>query len=306
MAERPTEARHPHSAGLHALPGTAALSHLLDAQLAALATVRSAIPAIELAATAAANSLRAGGKLAYAGAGSSGLMALADGLELAGTFGIPPDRTPILFAGGASALLHMTGAVEDDPGLAQADFRNAGLAKGDTILCLSASGSTPYTSIIADLARAEGLIVVGLANVPGSKLLEQSHIPVLLNTGPEVVNGSTRMGAATAQKVALNMLSVRMGILLGHVHDGYMVNVLADNAKLADRAARIVAGISGKDMTAAKDALAQTGGAVKPAILIAAGATAAQAEAHLKNSEGALGPALAALTTQGHQQGVSQ
>ena len=129
---------------------------------------------------------------------------------------------------------------------------------------------------------------------------------MLLDTGPEVVNGSTRMGAATAQKVALNMLSVRMGILLGHVHDGYMVNLVADNAKLADRAARIVAGISGKDMAAAKDALSQTGGAVKPAVLIAAGATAAQAAAHLKNSEGALGPALAALTTQGHQQGVSQ
>ena len=178
--------------------------------------------------------------------------------------------------------------------------------KGDTILCLSASGSTPYTSVIADLAREAGLTVVGFANVAGSKLLEQSHIPVLLDTGPEVVNGSTRMGAATAQKVALNMLSVRMGILLGHVHDGYMVNVVSDNAKLADRAARIVAGISGKDMAAAKEALSQTGGAVKPAILIAMGATAAQAAAHLKNSEGALGPALAALTTQGHQQGVSQ
>ncbi len=306
MADRPTEARHPRSAGIHALPGPDALSHLLDAQLAALATVRNAIPAIDQAAIAAANSLRAGGKLAYAGAGSSGLMALADGLELAGTFGIPPDRTPILFAGGASALLHMTGAVEDDPALAQAGFRSAGLTKGDTILCLSASGSTPYTAIIADLARTAGLTVVGFANVPGSKLLEQSHIPVLLDTGPEVVNGSTRMGAATAQKVALNMLSVRMGILLGHVHDGYMVNVVADNAKLTDRAARIVMGISGCDMAAAKESLAQTGGAVKPAVLIAAGATASQAATHLKNSEGALGPALAALTTQGHQQGVSQ
>lgn len=306
MADRPTEARHPRSAGIHGLPGQEALSHLLDAQLAALATVRPAIPALDQAAVAAARSLRAGGKLAYAGAGSSGLMALADGLELAGTFGIPPDRTPILFAGGASALLHMTGAVEDDPALAEADFRNAGLANGDTILCLSASGSTPYTCIIANLAHASGLTVVGFANVAGSKLLEQSHIPVLLNTGPEVVNGSTRMGAATAQKVALNMLSVRMGILLGHVHDGYMVNVVADNAKLADRAARIVAGIAACDMATAQDALALAGGAVKPAILIAAGATAAQAGAQLRNSGGVIGPALATLTTQGHQQGVSE
>lgn len=303
MADRPTEARHPHSAGIHSLPGDAALSHLLEAQLAALATVRPAIPALDRAATAAANSLLAGGKLAYAGAGSSGLMALADCLELAGTFGIPPDRTPMLFAGGTDALLHMTGGVEDDPALAQADFQRAGLGQGDTILCLSASGSTPYTRIIADLARAAGLTVVGFANVPGSILLEQSHIPILLNTGPEVVNGSTRMGAATAQKVALNMLSVRMGILLGHVHDGYMVNVVADNSKLQDRAARIVAAISGRDIATAKAALLQTGGAVKPAVLIAAGCTPEQAATHLQTSGGALGPALSASSKQGHPTG---
>lgn len=295
MADRPTEARHPHSAGLHALPGTLALSHLLDAQVTALTTVRAAIPGLEQAATAAAVSLRAGGKLVYAGAGSSGLMALADCLELAGTFGIPPDRTPMLFAGGAGALLHMTGGVEDDPALAEADFSAAGLAKGDTILCLSASGSTPYTLAIVDLARAAGMTVVGFANVPGSILLEQSHIPILLDTGPEVVNGSTRMGAATAQKVALNMLSVRVGCLLGHVHDGYMVNVVADNAKLIDRAARIVAGLSGQDIHRAREALIQAGGKVKPAVLIAAGATSARATEELKNSGGALGPALAAL-----------
>lgn len=295
MAERPTEARHPHSAGLQALPGTVALSHLLDAQLAALAMVRPAIPMIDRAATTAADSLRAGGKLGYAGAGSSGLMALADALELAGTFGIPPVATPVLFAGGTDALLHMVGSVEDDPALAEADFRKAGLAKGDTVLCLSASGSTPYTLVIADLARKAGLTVVGIANVPGSKLLEQSHISILLDTGPEVVNGSTRMGAATAQKVALNMLSVRMGILLGHVHDGYMVNLVADNAKLTDRAARIVAGISGRDVETARHALGQTGGAVKPAVLIAAGASVERAEAELRNSGGAIGPALAAL-----------
>jgi len=295
MSNRPTEARHPHSAGLHTLPGPVALSHLMDAQLAALATVRPAIPAIDQAATAAAASLRAGGKVAYAGAGSSGLMALADALELAGTFGIPPRSTPMLFAGGTAALLHMTGAVEDDPALAEADFRTAQLAKGDTILCLSASGSTPYTLVIADLARRAGLTVVGIANVAGSKLLEQSHISILLDTGPEVVNGSTRMGAATAQKAALNMLSVRMGILLGHVHDGYMVNVVADNTKLADRAARIVAAIAGRDIDTARHALGLTGGAVKPAVLVAAGASPERAQAELKNSDGALGPALAAL-----------
>lgn len=288
MAERSTEARHPGSAGLHTASGAEALTRLLDAQAAALEAVRPAIPALERVAEAAANALRAGGKLAYVGAGSSGLMALSDCLELAGTFGIAPDRTPVLFAGGAAALLHMTGAVEDDPALARADFAAAGLRAGDVALCLSASGSTPYTMEIAGLARAAGMTVAGIANVAGSALLRAADLPVLLETGPEIVTGSTRMGAATAQKAALNMLSALVGIRLGHVHDGYMVNVVADNAKLRDRAARIVCALSGADTETARAALETTGGAVKPAVLVARGRTAAEAAEDLTNSRGHL------------------
>lgn len=288
MAERSTEARHPGSDGLHTAGGAEALTRLLDAQAAALEAVRPAIPALERVAEAAANALRAGGKLAYVGAGSSGLMALSDCLELAGTFGIAPDRTPVLFAGGAAALLHMTGAVEDDPALARADFAAAGLRAGDMALCLSASGSTPYTLEVAGLARAAGVTVAGIANVAGSALLRAADLPVLLETGPEIVTGSTRMGAATAQKAALNMLSALVGIRLGHVHDGYMVNVVADNAKLRDRAARIVCALSGADTETARAALETTGGAVKPAVLVARGRTAAEAAEDLTNSRGHL------------------
>ena len=288
MAERSTEARHPGSDGLHTASGAEALTRLLDAQAAALEAVRPAIPALERVAEAAANALRAGGKLAYVGAGSSGLMALSDCLELAGTFGIAPDRTPVLFAGGAAALLHMTGAVEDDPALARADFAAAGLRAGDMALCLSASGSTPYTLEVAGLARAAGVTVAGIANVAGSALLRAADLPVLLETGPEIVTGSTRMGAATAQKAALNMLSALVGIRLGHVHDGYMVNVVADNAKLRDRAVRIVCALSGADIETARAALETTGGAVKPAVLVARGRTAAEAAEDLTNSRGHL------------------
>ena len=297
-ALRATEDRHPHSAGMQDRDGVALLDQLLSAQTTALAALRPTLPALEAAARMAADALRAGGKLAYVGAGSSGLMALADALELAGTFGIAPERTPVLFAGGAAALLHMTGGVEDDPALAEADFAAAGLGAGDVALCLSASGSTPYTLAVARLARAAGVRVVGFANVPDSPLAALSDLTVTLETGAEVVNGSTRMGAATAQKVALNLLSTRMGVLLGHVHDGYMVNLIADNAKLLDRAARIVSALSGRGMDAATAALAATGGAVKPAVLIAAGATPDRAQAALTDSGGRLGPALAALTEQ--------
>lgn len=295
MAERATEARHPHSAGLHVQSAEVVLGQLLDAQIAALGQVRGAFGPIAEAAEAGAAALARGGKMGYVGAGSSGLMALADCLELAGTFGIPPAQTPMLFAGGTAALLHMTGGVEDDPALAEADFRAAGFAAGDVVLCLSASGTTPYTLVIADLARKARVTVAGFANVPGSPLLAASDIAVCIETGPEVVNGSTRMGAATAQKAALNMLSVLVGIRLGHVHDGYMVNVVADNAKLTGRAARIVSDLSGQGVEAARAALARTGGAVKPAVLVAAGETPEAATAALAASGGHLGPALARL-----------
>lgn len=290
MTATATEARHPSSAGLHDHPSDVALGLLLDAQLAAVAAVRPALAELDRAAEAAAAVLRHGGRMGYAGAGSSGLMALADCLELAGTFGIPPERTPMLFAGGAEALLHMKGSVEDDPALAMADLERAGLGSGDVLLCLSASGRTPYALTVARAARDRGVIVVGFANVPGSELLDIAHIPVLVETGPEVISGSTRMAAATAQKVALNLLSSLVGIRLGHVHDGYMVNVVADNIKLVDRAARIVAALAGVSRDQAETALRATQGAVKPAILVARGATPAAAAKALAGSGDHLAP----------------
>lgn len=285
MADRPTEALHPLSAGLHLAQGEDVLDRCLAAQSAALASVRAAIPALERAVEAAAKALQAGGKMAYAGAGSSGLMALADCLEMLGTFGIMPEKTPMLFAGGAEALLRMGGAVEDDPALAASDLERADLRAGDLVICVSASGSTPYTLAVAAGAKALGAQVVGVANVPGSALLAAADIPVPLETGPEIVAGSTRLGAATAQKVALNMLSVLVGIRLGHVHDGYMVNLIADNAKLQDRAARIVSAVAGVTTDTARQALGRTEGAVKPAVLVAKGATP-QAAAEKLNREG--------------------
>jgi N-acetylmuramic acid 6-phosphate etherase len=292
MTDRPTEALHPASPGLHARPPEQALSCLLSAQVAAVQALTPGLPAIAAAAGAALAALRGGGRLAYAGAGSSGLMALSDALELAGTFGIPPARTPVLFAGGVQALIHMQGGVEDDLALAGADVARLAPGMRDAVICVSASGSTPYTLAVARAARAAGAAVIGIANAPGAALLAAATHPVLIDTGPEVVCGSTRMGAATAQKVALNMISVLVGIGLGAVHDGYMVDVAADNAKLRDRAARIVAAIAGTGQDRAQDALAATGGVVKTAILVARGLTPEGAAAALAASGGHLAPHL--------------
>ncbi|MFN7224508.1 MAG: N-acetylmuramic acid 6-phosphate etherase [Paracoccaceae bacterium] len=292
MSERRTESHHPLSDGLHAISEAEVLSRILTCQTVALGVLTPAFPQIVRAAQAGAKALRDGGKMGYAGAGSSGLMALADCLELPGTFGISPDRVPMLFAGGVQALLHMQGGVEDDESLALADLDHASLAQGDVILCLAASGGTPYTMTIAKAAKARGVLVVGFANVTEAPLLGIADIAVVLDTGPEIVTGSTRMAAGTVQKVALNMLSVLVGINLGHVHDGYMVNLTADNSKLIDRAARIVAAISGADEDSARDALAQTLGAVKPAVLVARGLSPDQADSALSGTGGHLAPLL--------------
>lgn len=297
MSERTTERLHPRAKGLHSAATADVCACLLDAQVDAIASVRPALPMLSAASEVAAQALRAGHRLGFAGAGSSGLMALAECLELPGTFGIDPDRIPMLFAGGAGALLRMSGAVEDDPALAWSDLQQAAFRTGDVVICVSASGETPYTVAVAKGVKAGGAQLIGLSNVAGSALLELADYPVFLDTGPEVIAGSTRMGAATAQKVVLNMLSVLIGIKLGHVHDGYMVNLLADNAKLMERAARIVAAISGQGPDHARKALVQSAGIVKPAVLIALGATPEQATTQLKASGGYLDRALASLRT---------
>jgi N-acetylmuramic acid 6-phosphate etherase len=296
MAEKRTEALHEHAGGLDQQPPAVVLGFLADAQVEAAQSVRGAIASIADAAKIVAETLGAGGRLAYAAAGSSGLMALADALELPGTYGIPRERIVVLFAGGAGALQDMAGAPEDDAAQAAREVIDAGLGKGDCLIAVSASGSTPYAVGALREAARLGAKTISIANNAGSPLLELADVPVLLATPPEVIAGSTRMGAGTAQKIALNMLSTLAAIHLGHVHDGYMVNLFADNAKLRGRAARIVAAIAGCDEKAAHAALEKTGGEVKPAILLAAGAADVKTAKELLDGTGRrLRPALSKL-----------
>jgi N-acetylmuramic acid 6-phosphate etherase len=296
MAQPRTEAMHEHASGLDEQSPATVLGFLADAQIDAAKTVHHAIPALVEAAALVAATLGSGGRLAYAAAGSSGLMALADALELPGTYGIGRDRIAILFAGGAAALQDMAGAPEDDAAGAAREVSAAGLSAGDCLIAVSASGSTPYAVGALEEAARRGVKTIAIANNEGSRLLELADAPVLLATPPEVIAGSTRMGAGTAQKIALNMLSTLAAIQLGHVHDGYMVNLHADNIKLKARAARIVATIAGCDEHAALAALEKTDGRVKPAVLIAAGASDANAaNAMLDGAGGRLRTALTKL-----------
>jgi len=297
MGPPTTEMLHDKAVGLDLRPLDEVAGILGAAQLEAARSVLRVGPALADGARAMAETLRGGGRLYYVGAGSSGLMAAADAQELGGTFGIPETRVRILMAGGQPTSAAMPGGTEDeafglDTGLAE-------LTAQDTLIAVAASGATPYTLEAVRIAKARGARVIALANNPGSPLLEAADIPVALETPPEVISGSTRLGAATAQKIALNCMSTLMGVAIGAVHDGMMVNVVADNTKLRARAASMVARIAETDAAAAEAALVATGGAVKAAALVAVGAASPEAaRAQLEASNDHLRGALAALGRQ--------
>lgn len=279
--------------GLDTWPDVDVLSAFWDGQMSAVAAVRPALPQIAVAVPPVVERLREGdSRMIYAGAGSSGLLAMQDGMELTPTFGWPLARLEFLMAGGDAARLTPQGVSEDDVASARKDAAEIGLRSHDVVIVVAASGTTPYTLEVARLAKQAGALVVSIANNPNVPLLEIADYPILLETGPEVVAGSTRLGAGTAQKAVLGMLSSTVMTRLGHVVDGLMVSVVADNEKLHERAARIVAQIAGCDQSLAADALKQVDGHVKPAVLVAAGRSPAEAQALLTKTGGDLRAAM--------------
>ncbi|MCX8279646.1 N-acetylmuramic acid 6-phosphate etherase [Phyllobacterium sp. 0TCS1.6C] len=296
MALTRTEQRNDKAVGLDEKSPAEVLGLLLDAQIAAAEAVRPALPSIARAAQLAARTLADGGRLVYAAAGSSGLMALADALEIPGTYGIAADRIVLLLAGGLASLERLAGGYEDDVEQASRDIAGANIGPKDCLIAISASGTTPYALGAMGQARQRGARIIGIANNSNVPLLDAADVAIVLETPAEIVAGSTRMGAGTAQKLALNLMSTLMAVELGHVHDGYMVNLIADNIKLRDRAARIVAAISGCDLDAARRHLDSSGGSVKAAVLLAAGAENGNAALGiLESNQQRLRPALSEL-----------
>lgn len=287
-----TEQQHPMGPNLDTRSPEEILEILHHGQIEALAALTGSYPAMAKAASVMADTIRKGGRIVYAAAGSSGMQALADGLEITPTFNIPLSQILVLRAGGLEDMSAPKGYAEDDEDLAAQDATS--IMAQDCVIALAASGNTPYTVRIVNIARERGATTIGLANNPDTKLMTQTDIPILLPTPPEVIAGSTRMGAGTAQKVALNMMSSLMGIQLGHVMDGYMVNVLANNEKLLARAAGIVIGLTDCSDDAAQGALLEAKGNPKLAALLVSGVPdVAAAEALLQKHNGHLRAALA-------------
>ena len=294
----PLPATEAISARFAAMDGWASpdiLDALLEGQMAAVAAVRPALPALADAADAAAERLRDGGRLAYAGAGTSGRIAVQDGAELTPTFAWPRDRLVFLMAGGDSALIEAVENAEDRDDLARRDVARTGLGPPDVMLALAASGATPYTLACLQAARAAGALTIAVAHSPGAPLLAAAQHPILIETGAEPVAGSTRMKAGTAQKVTLNLFSTALMVRLGRVYRGQMVDMAARNAKLRARAVRMLQTLSGCTPDAAAAALSQADGTVKTAMLILRGLSRAEADALLARHRGQLRPALDAL-----------
>lgn len=286
-----TEGMHPLAPGLDARPAIKVADILLKGQVDAAQSVASAQAAIADAAGHMARTIGAGGALYYCAAGSSGLMGAADAMELGGTYGISSSQVRIVMAGGMPTTPDMPGDTED--AVDDLDRALTDLSETDTVIAISASGTTPFTLAASKIAKSRGAFVISIANNEDATLFKLSDCPVLLPTPSEVISGSTRMGAGTAQKIALNMMSTLMALELGHIHDGMMVNLRADNAKLRDRARRMVETIANVDNHAASHALDATGGDVKAATLLAAGLTDfTEASALLHASNGHLRPAL--------------
>jgi len=276
----------------------AILSTLVESQARGVSAARDAIPSLNTAITAAAKRLSASdGRLAMIGAGASGRLAVQDGAELWPTYGWPRSRLLLSIAGGESALLHSIEGGEDNAEDARLEVESHTIGKNDVVLGLAASGTSTWTVAWIQHARSAGALTIGMANNADTPLLLASECPVHLNSGAEVLAGSTRMAAGTAQKVALNMFSTLLMIRLNRTYGNLMVDMAAINTKLDDRRLRMLNTlVPGVDSETAMSALYQAKGWVKLAALICLGASHAQGLQLLESSDGSLRMAMRELS----------
>lgn len=290
-----TERASPRYSGLDLWTPGDILDALIEAQFAAVAATRAARPLLERAALAMSTRLRYRGRLVYAGAGTSGRLAVQDGAELMPTFSWPEERLVLLMAGGRDALLKSVEGAEDEIELAQRVVREHVIDGKDVLIAVAASGTTPFTLACLREAKQRGALTIGVANNRGTPLLDEADHPILLDTGAEPIAGSTRMKAGTAQKIALNLLTTLLMISLGRVYDGLMVDVQAVNEKLVRRSEDMLVRLTGCTRPAAREALAKARGSVKLAVMLLNGCDLERGVSLLERANGHLRSALAGI-----------
>jgi N-acetylmuramic acid 6-phosphate etherase len=288
-----TEQPNPASASIDTLPTEQALRIINAEDQRVAAAVEREIPAIARAVDAIVAALEKGGRLFYLGAGTSGRLGVLDASEIPPTFSAPLEMVQGIMAGGEAALSRATETTEDDPAIGARDLSERGFTAKDVLVGIAASGRTPYVLGAVAEARRLGAVTVGICCTPGAKLSRAVDFAIAPLVGPEIVAGSTRMKAGTAQKLVLNMLSTGTFIRLGYVYGNLMVNVQPKNEKLVDRARRIVAQAAGVSPERAVELLAESGMSVRTAIVMGkAGIAREEAERRLAASRGRVRQAL--------------
>jgi N-acetylmuramic acid 6-phosphate etherase len=290
-----TETPAQDHAQLDQYPTTELVNVLVDDQLNAVNAVRAAAPRIAAAVTAALPRVEAGGRLIYVGAGTSGRLGVLDSVELYPTFSWPHGRAVALLAGGNDAMFVAVEGAEDDIGQGAADLRSVDVGPDDVVLLIAASGATPYVLGALRAARQAGALTIGFANNADAPVANEAEIGVTLDTGSEVISGSTRLKAGTSQKIALNTFSSALMVRLNKVYGNLMVDLKATNAKLVRRAIHLTTFATGADEAAARVVLEQCGFHVKVAIVaLSKNVSVEQARALLESARGSVREALAA------------
>ncbi len=281
-----TEMAHPASQALDQLPTAAMVDLFCREDLQPQRAVQEAAPRLAEAIEAIASRLREGGRLFYLGAGTSGRLGVLDAAECPPTFCSPPELVQGVLAGGAPALLRSSEGLEDREEQGILDLRQRGFGAADALVGIAAGGTTPYVLGALRHAREVGALAIALACVPSAQAPMPCAIDIRLLTGPELLTGSTRLKAGTATKMALNILSTGVMVRLGKVHGNRMVDVSVSNAKLEDRALRILADLAGVERPRGRALLAASGGSVKAALLMAASGMEASAAAEALRRHG--------------------
>jgi N-acetylmuramic acid 6-phosphate etherase len=264
-----TEEQNPNSMRIDQLSTLEMLRVMNEEDKKVAFLVEQALPQMARAVEAIVPHLRQGGRLIYAGAGTSGRLALLDAAECVPTFSTPPEMVQALLAGGEKAFVRAVEGAEDRVEDGRRDLVALHPTPHDVVVGIAASGTTPYVIGVLDCAQERGLLTVGIACNHPAPILERVQFPIAVVTGAEVITGSTRLKAGTAQKLILNMLSTTIMIQLGKVYGNLMVDVQVTNQKLAARAQRIVAQISGISLEKAAQILEETDHEVKTAIVVA-------------------------------------
>lgn len=290
-----TESLNPRFADIDSWPTIEAVEAMLEGQMSAVASLKSQTQQIAAAAEAAAGRLQKGGRLVYVGAGTSGRVAVQDGVELGPTFGWPAERLLYLMAGGIDALVNSAEGAEDDADEARSRIRESGVNADDVVIGVAASGRTPFTIAALTAAREAGALTIAIANNAETGLLHAAQHGLLAATGSEAIAGSTRMKAGTAQKAILNLLSTAIMLRLGRVYRGLMVDMVISNEKLLNRAFGIVRALSNCSEAVAVNAVHLADNDIKTAVLIALGKDPAEAAALLHYHGGILRDAIEAM-----------